>query len=62
MEQTSITPRRAWSVREVAQTSSTSIGFVRKEIREGKLLGRYLGRRIVVLEEDLRAWLNGHRK
>lgn len=58
MQTTSITNRSAWSVSEIAQATGVSIGFVRKQIHAGALSARKLGRRVVVLDEDLRAWLN----
>jgi hypothetical protein len=58
MEQTSITKRRAWSVGELSKSHGLSDGFLRKKIREGALRARKLGRRVIVLDDDWRAFLN----
>jgi hypothetical protein len=49
--------RLAWSVSEVAISTGLSTGFVRKEIRAGKLRVRRKGRRLLVLDRDLRRYL-----
>jgi excisionase family DNA binding protein len=58
IQKTNITQTRlAWSVSEVASTTGLSSGFVRKEIRAGKLRARRAGRRLLVLDTDLRQYL-----
>ena len=54
---TSVTSRMAWSVYEVALCTGLSPGFIRKQIRAGKLRARKLGRRILVLDSDLCEYL-----
>jgi|HubBroStandDraft_4_1064222.scaffolds.fasta_scaffold3471431_1 excisionase family DNA binding protein len=56
---TSVTQRIAWSIGEVSATTGLSAGFVRKEIRAGRLRARRAGRRVLVLDRDLRRYLNG---
>lgn len=46
-------PKRAFSITEVAETYSVSKGFVRKEIREGRLRATCFGRRVLILAKDL---------
>ena len=54
----SVTSRRlAWSIAEVASSTGLSIGFVRKEIRAGRLAARRAGRRVLVLDDDLKRYL-----
>ena len=54
----SITAHRlAWSLTEVATSTGLSSGFLRKQVRSGSLRSRKFGRRLLILDEDLRAWL-----
>jgi excisionase family DNA binding protein len=55
---TSVT-RSAYSVSEISQSTGLSTGFLRKQIRLGSLRARKLGRRVVVLDTDLRRFLHG---
>lgn len=54
----------AWSVAEISEATGLSPGFLRNEVRRGKLLTRRFGRRVLVLDQDLQAYLNsgGNRK
>jgi excisionase family DNA binding protein len=54
---TSVTCRMAWSVYEVALYTGLSPGFIRKQIRDGKLHAKKVGRRILVLDSDLYKYL-----
>jgi excisionase family DNA binding protein len=54
--------RLAWSIGEIAATTGLSAGFVRKEIRAGRLMARRAGRRVLVLDRDLRRYLDGEAK
>lgn len=49
--------RLAWSIAEIANRTGLSIGFVRKEIRAGRLAARRAGRRVLVLDRDLQLYL-----
>ena len=48
----------ACSVAEVAEITSLSKPFIRLEIKRGKLKARTFGRRILILQTDLRDYLN----
>ncbi len=57
-----ITGRRlAWSLAEVATALPLSPGFLRKQVKVGALKSRKIGRRLLILDEDLRAWLGQDR-
>jgi excisionase family DNA binding protein len=47
-----VTDRKAYSVQELARLYPLSLGFLRGEIRAGKLRVRRFGRRVVILKED----------
>jgi excisionase family DNA binding protein len=53
---TSVT-RLGWSVAELSAALGVSKGFLRKEIRAGALPVRRLGRRVLVLNEDVQGYL-----
>jgi len=50
--------RRAWSVAEVSERLGVSRNFLLRHIQQGQLRARRLGRRVVILSEDLDAYLN----
>ena len=50
--------RRAWSVAEVSERLGVSRNFLLAHIRDGLLRARKLGRRVIILNEDLDAYLN----
>jgi len=47
----------AWSLSEVANSTGLSVGFLRNEIRAGRLLSRKFGRRVLVRNDDLQSYL-----
>jgi excisionase family DNA binding protein len=49
--------RRAWSITETCQKVGVSRNFLLGQIQRGLLRARRLGRRIVILNEDLEAYL-----
>src|SRR5438094_6138303 len=51
--------RLALSVADVAAATSTSVQFVRAQIRLGKLKALKVGRRILVTPDSARQWLEG---
>lgn len=51
--------RRAWSIAEVAARLGVSRHFILAQISRGALRARRLGRRVVVLTEDLESYLAG---
>ncbi len=48
--------RKAYSIAEVAQQHGLSRGFVRLEIKRGRLKALRLGRRRLISEEAIRDW------
>ena len=52
--------RLTYSVGELAECSRTSIGFVRQQIREGKLKASRLGRRVLIPVQCAEQWLYGN--
>lgn len=57
METSVTTQRIAWSLAEIAKQTGLSLGFLRNEVRAARLPIRKFGRRVLVLDEDLRAYL-----
>ena len=51
-----------FSVEEISSQTSLSKAFLRQKIREEKLKATYFGRRIVVLRDDLEAFLKNGSK
>jgi excisionase family DNA binding protein len=51
--------RLARSIPEIAEATGLSIPFLRLKAKKGELRVRHIGRRVLVLEEDLRAFLEG---
>ena len=49
--------KRAFSLKEITRSYGLSLNLVRKEIAEGNLPIRRVGKRILVLREDLERWL-----
>lgn len=54
---TSVTKRLAWGLAELAEALGVSLGFLRKEITRGSLKARKVGRRVLVLDRDLKKYL-----
>ncbi len=50
--------KMAYSVNEVSELTTLSKSFLRNEIRAGNLKVRKISRRILILNEDLTAYLN----
>jgi excisionase family DNA binding protein len=48
---------QASSIRDICANLGVSKGFIIGQIKRGKLRARRLGRRVIVLEEDLRKYL-----
>ena len=48
---------QAYSVRDICESLGVSKGFVVGQIKTGKLRARRLGRRVIVLADDLRRYL-----
>jgi excisionase family DNA binding protein len=52
-------PRLAWGLSEVSECTGLSVAFLRAEVRAGRLPVRRFGRRVLVRDEDLKAYLSG---
>jgi excisionase family DNA binding protein len=50
--------RWAWSIAEVSQRLGVSRNFLLGHIRDGRLRAGRLGRRVVILSEDLDSYLS----
>ena len=63
MHETVTIERIAWSLAEISKATGLSLGFLRNDVRRGALATRKFGRRILVLDKDLRTYLaNGSGK
>ena len=47
----------AYSIDEISRQTSLSKAFLRNKIRDGELVATRFGRRVLVLRENLEAWL-----
>lgn len=57
MEALPTVPRLAWGLSEVSNATGLSVPFLRAEVRAGRLPVRRFGRRVLVRDEDLKAYL-----
>ena len=46
-----------WTIEELARSLSVSVPFLRLEIKRGRLHAAHLGRRVVLLDEEVRRYL-----
>lgn len=53
----SVTPKLAWSIGEIAESTNLSSNFLRNEIKNGNLPAKRFGRRILVLDADLKTYI-----
>lgn len=51
------TPKLGWTLDELAHSLSVSVPFIRLEIKRGRLKAAHLGRRVVVLDIEVRRYL-----
>ncbi len=58
METPATTSRIAWSIAEISEATGLSVGFLRNDVRRGVLHIKKFGRRVLVLDSDLRAYMN----
>ena len=56
MNQT-ITQRLAWPLSEISAQTGLSISFLRGEVRRGRLRGHKFGARVLILDSDLREYM-----
>ncbi len=53
-----VTPERfGWSLNDISERTGLSLGFLRNEVRAGRLPSRRFGRRVLIIDEDLRKYL-----
>jgi hypothetical protein len=50
-------PKLGWTLHELAQSLSVSVPFLRLEVKRGRLRVAHLGRRVVVLDAEVRRYL-----
>jgi excisionase family DNA binding protein len=58
MESQATAQRMAWGLWEISQSTGLSLAFLRAEVRAGRLPVRRFGRRVLVKNEDLKAYLD----
>ncbi len=63
MEIISMQEKVAWSLAEISESTGLSIAYLRNEVRRGSLPVKRFGRRVLVLKQDFRNYLeNGSKK
>lgn len=55
--ETPSTPKLGWTLTELAKSLSVSVPFLRLELKRGRLRSAHLGRRVVVLDTEVRRYL-----
>lgn len=58
MERYEVSQRMAWGLGEISEFTGLSLAFLRAEVRTGRLPVRRFGRRVLVKNEDLVAYLD----
>jgi hypothetical protein len=58
MQSTNVTHRIAWSLSEVSIITGLSLGFLRKEVKRGNLKAQRKGRRVIIVDRDLKEYFN----
>ena len=58
MHETVTQSKMAWSLAEISNATGLSVGFLRNEVRRGALQVKRFGRRVLVLDETLKKYLN----
>ena len=56
-EQKSRSPKLGWTFEELASSLSVSVPFLRLEVKRGRLKAAHLGRRVVLLDSDVRRYI-----
>ncbi len=62
MQRNITSDKLGFSVEEISSQTSLSKAFLRQKIREEKLKATYFGRRVVILRDDLEAFLKNGSK
>lgn len=52
-----VNQKLGWTLEELAKSLSVSVPFLRLEIKRGKLRAAHLGRRVVLLDAEVRRYL-----
>jgi excisionase family DNA binding protein len=52
-----VTPKLGWTLHELARSLGVSVPFIRLEVKRGRLKAAHLGRRVVVLDTEVRRYL-----
>ncbi len=60
MDSTKVSRKLAYGLPELSQQTNLSQGFLRAEIRAGRLPVRRVGRRVLVLAEDWERYVETH--
>ncbi len=50
-------PKLGWTLDELSRSLSVSVPFLRLEVKRGRLKAAHLGRRVVVLDTEVRRYL-----
>lgn len=50
-------PKLGWTLYELARSLGVSVPFLRLEVKRGKLRATHLGRRVVLLDAEVRRYL-----
>jgi hypothetical protein len=61
MQGEEVAQRIAWGLAEIAKSTGLSLAFLRNEVRREALPVKRFGRRVLVLDEDLRRYLSSGR-
>ena len=61
MQGEEVAQRVAWGLAEIARSTGLSLAFLRNEVRRNALPVKRFGRRVLVLDEDLRHYLSNGR-
>jgi excisionase family DNA binding protein len=57
MKENHTNSKLGWTLEELAHSLSVSVPFLRLEIKRGRLRAAHLGRRVVVLDDEVRRYL-----
>jgi excisionase family DNA binding protein len=52
-----VSPKLGWTIDDLARSLSVSVPFLRLEVKRGRLRAARLGRRVVVLDTEVRRYL-----
>lgn len=58
MQDEGVAQRIAWGLAEIAQSTGLSLAFLRNEVRRNALPVKRFGRRVLVLDDDLKRYLS----